>query len=55
MCASTKKSHSNQQNALKSTGPLNTISTRYNATKHGLLSQGVAELDLSDYRNWSKR
>ena len=37
-------------NALKSTGPLNTISTRCNATKHGLLSQGVTELDLSDYR-----
>jgi hypothetical protein len=35
----------NQENAQKSTGPINTISTRYNATKHGLLSEGVSELD----------
>src|SRR5439155_18410700 len=29
----------------KSTGPKNTSSTRFNATKHGLLASGVTELD----------
>ena len=29
----------------KSTGPNNTTSTRFNATKHGLLAAGVTELD----------
>jgi hypothetical protein len=42
---SVKKLAANQENAQKSTGPINTISTRYNATKHGLLSEGVSELD----------
>jgi hypothetical protein len=35
----------NRQNAQKSTGPGNTVSTRYNAQKHGLLAVGVTELD----------
>jgi hypothetical protein len=43
---SARKVAANQQNAAKSTGPLDTRSTRYNALKHGLLGQGVTELDL---------
>jgi hypothetical protein len=43
-----RKIAANQENAQKSTGPLHTESTRYNATKHGLLSQGVTELDERD-------
>ncbi len=35
----------NQENAQESTGPINTLSTRYNAAKHGLLAQGITELD----------
>src|SRR5947207_15539193 len=35
----------NRRNAKKSTGPKNTISTRFNDTKHGLLASGVTELD----------
>jgi hypothetical protein len=35
----------NRSNARKSTGPRNTNSTRFNALKHGLLAQGVTELD----------
>jgi hypothetical protein len=42
---SVRKLAANRENAQKSTGPANTASTRYNATKHGLLSQGVTELD----------
>jgi hypothetical protein len=42
---SDKKIAANRQNAKKSTGPVNTMSTRFNATKHGLLSAGVTELD----------
>jgi len=42
---SARKLAANQENAQKSTGPINTISTRYNAAKHGLLSEGVTELD----------
>ena len=42
----------NRANSQKSTGPGNTSSTRFNAAKHGLLSNGVTELDDSDsYRN----
>ncbi len=40
-----KKVAANKQNAQKSTGPHNSSLTRYNATKHGLLSMGVTELD----------
>jgi hypothetical protein len=35
----------NRRNARKSTGPNNTSSTRFNATKHGLLAAGLTELD----------
>lgn len=42
---SARKLAANLKNAQKSTGPTNTMSTRYNATKHGLLSEGVSELD----------
>ena len=35
----------NRRNAKKSTGPNDTTNTRLNATKHGLLSVGVTELD----------
>jgi hypothetical protein len=42
---SVRKLAANRENAQKSTGPANTTSTRYNATKHGLLSEGITELD----------
>ena len=45
------KLEANQSNAKSSTGPVNTVSTRYNAVKHGLLSQGVIELDELDYHS----
>lgn len=45
------KLEANQENAKASTGPVNTVSTRYNAVKHGLLSQGVTELDDLDYHS----
>src|SRR5438876_70097 len=35
----------NRRNSRNSTGPRDTTSTRFNATKHGLLSRGVTELD----------
>jgi hypothetical protein len=43
--ASEKQIAANRQNAKKSPGPGNTESTRFNATKHGLVSAGVTELD----------
>jgi hypothetical protein len=42
---STRKAAACRENAQLSTGPADTESTRYNATKHGLLSEGVTELD----------
>jgi hypothetical protein len=42
---SLKRIEANRQNAQKSTGPKNQTSTRYNAVKHGLLAEGVTELD----------
>jgi hypothetical protein len=42
---SERKLAANRKNAQNSTGPANTVSTRFNAQKHGLLSQGVTELD----------
>ncbi len=39
------KASVNRANAQLSTGPANMETTRYNATKHGLLSEGVTELD----------
>jgi hypothetical protein len=48
----TKRSSANRGNSKKSTGPINTFSTRLNATKHGLLSAGISELDdADDYRS----
>ncbi len=45
MSTSAKKVASNRINAQKSSGPTNTNSTRFNATKHGLLAVGITELD----------
>lgn len=45
MSTSPKKITSNRSNGKKGTGPKNTLSTRYNAKKHGLLAAGVTELD----------
>jgi hypothetical protein len=42
---SLKRVEMNRQNAQKSTGPKDSTSTRYNAVKHGLLAEGVTELD----------
>src|SRR6266852_6271858 len=44
----TKRTSANRRNSEKSTGPNNTTSTRFNATKHGLLSAGISELDDAD-------
>lgn len=48
MSTSEKKTTANRLNGQKSHGPTNTRSTRYNATKHGLLAQGVTELDAAE-------
>src|SRR5438477_365413 len=45
MSASPKKVAANRINAQKSSGPTNTTSTRFNATKHGLCEAGITELD----------
>jgi hypothetical protein len=46
------RSPANRRNSEKSTGPNNTTSTRFNATKHGLLSAGLSELDDAEgYRS----
>ncbi len=42
---SKKKVAANRINGQKSHGPKNTISTRFNAAKHGLLAAGITELD----------
>jgi hypothetical protein len=42
---SNKKVAANRKNGQKSHGPTNTTSTRFNATKHGLLAVGITELD----------
>jgi hypothetical protein len=42
---SKKKIAANRINGQESHGPANTISTRFNATKHGLLAVGITELD----------
>ena len=43
--ATDKQITANRKNSEKSPGPGNTISTRFNAQKHGLLASGVTELD----------
>jgi hypothetical protein len=45
MSASEKKVAANRINGGKSHGPKNKTSTRFNATKHGLLAEGISELD----------
>jgi hypothetical protein len=42
---SKKKIEANRINGQRSHGPTNTTSTRFNATKHGLLAVGITELD----------
>jgi hypothetical protein len=46
------KLEANRANASKSTGPSITFSTRYNAVKHGLLADGITELDGLEYKNF---
>src|SRR5207302_10875125 len=48
MKKSEKKSAANRSNGKNGTGPKNTLSTRYNAKKHGLLAGGINELDDPD-------
>ena len=43
--ATKKQITANRDNSTKSTGPCNTMSTRFNAQKHALLASGVTELD----------
>lgn len=51
-----KRTAANRRNAQKSTGPHNAGPTRFNATKHALLSVGVSELDDADgYRHMLRR
>ena len=42
----------NRANAERSTGPSNTVSTRFNAVKHGLLAEGITELDTLGYKDF---
>ncbi len=52
MSSSHKKAAANRINGQKSQGPTNTTSTRFNATKQGLLAVGITELDNAEgYRN----
>jgi len=51
MSTSDRKIAANRINGRNSNGPTNTISARFNATKHGLLAMGITELDdAEDYR-----
>jgi hypothetical protein len=51
MPTSDKKTAANRLNGRKTHGPKNTTSTRFNATKHGLLAVGITELDdVEGYR-----
>jgi len=52
MSTSSKKVAANRINGQKSHGPIHTTSTRFNATKHGLLAMGITELDdVEGYRS----
>lgn len=54
--ASDAKVSASRRNSRKSTGPDDTSSTRLNATTHGLLSEGITELDNADgYRDTLRR
>lgn len=44
--ATRKQIAANRSNSNKSSGPTNTTRTRFNATKHGLYSEGPTELDI---------
>jgi hypothetical protein len=44
---SKRKLRANRDNAQRSTGPKSTRRTRHNAVRHGLLCDGISELDLS--------
>jgi hypothetical protein len=48
MSTSNRKRNANRVNGQRSRGPIDTSSTRYNATKHGLLANGLTELDNAD-------
>src|ERR1035437_3195606 len=48
MATSVKKIRANRENAQKSPGPIDTTSTRFNATKHALLALGITELDNAE-------
>jgi hypothetical protein len=48
MATSDRRIAANRANGQKSHGPTDTTSTRYNATKHGLLSAGITELDNAE-------
>lgn len=45
MPTNSTRAESNRRNALKSTGPKDTSIVRHNPVKHGLLAEGVTELD----------
>ena len=42
---SKSKTENSRVRSKKPKGPKNTAITRYNATKHGLLAEGITELD----------
>lgn len=46
--SSSQRIDANRKNAQQSTGPKDTTSTRLNAVTHGLLAQGLTELDDPD-------
>jgi hypothetical protein len=46
--SSKRKTAANRANGQKSHGPKDTTSTRFNATKHGLLANGISELDNAE-------
>jgi hypothetical protein len=45
---SERRREANRRNASHSTGPRNTERTRYNATRHGLLSKGLTQWDNTE-------
>jgi hypothetical protein len=55
MPTSDKQIAANRLNALKSRGPTNTTSTRFNASKHGLLAIGITELDDAEGYRTTRR
>ncbi len=52
----TSRREANRINAAKSTGPHDSSSSRYNAMKHGFLSEGVTEIDNPEiFRDFSSK